>query len=71
MANTTVMALVCCCFLISMFTVFVTYFANKDAFEHKGAAAGLWIACIFFTFTVIIALVGPMMLPDDSEMMYY
>ncbi len=73
MANTTVMALVCCCFLISVITVFATYFGNKTTFEgNKGAAAGFWIACIFFTFTVLIALVGPMMVGDEySQQMYY
>ena len=70
MTNTMAIALVCCCYLISVITIFITYFGNKSAFDsNKGAAAGLWIACIFFTFTVIAMIVASYMPSQEMQLM--
>ncbi len=68
MASPVVLALVCCCYLIAVITVFITYFTNKSTFDsNKGIAAGLWLACVFFTITVISMIVGMMMSASETQ----
>lgn len=57
MINIAAMFAACCCFMISVLTVFLTYYNNKTVFDNnKGAVAGLWLILAFFTITIIISL---------------
>lgn len=68
MPSPMVLGLVCCCYLIAVTTVFITYFTNKSTFDsNKGISAGLWLVCIFFTLTVIAMIIGMVMSASESQ----